>query len=191
MTSSLGGKNHAPNRALKLALWHQYPLGFDFRCAFRLRGYWTTGRPPSASFFSAFTRASLVRCSQVPGRSFGTRRLLSPRRVRLGVFSIIRPERYWFHPLWGPDHSRFSLSRPISSSLALRLAPLPSEASSPRSRGDPLGRLHVFDALYMANSFHLARTPRLLLAHHKRESCDGESPSLLPRRPVKNWINSS
>jgi hypothetical protein len=76
MTSSLGGKNHAPNRALKLALWHQYPLGFDFRCAFRLRGYWTTGRPPSASFFSAFTRASLVRCSQVPREPSCTSALL-------------------------------------------------------------------------------------------------------------------
>ena len=63
MTSSLCGKNHAPNRALKLALWHQYPLGFYFRCACRLSGYWTTGRPPSASFFfslhARFARAVL------------------------------------------------------------------------------------------------------------------------------------
>jgi hypothetical protein len=47
----------------ELTLSHQCVVGFCFRCAFRLRGYWTTGRPPSASFFSCFTRAPPVGCS--------------------------------------------------------------------------------------------------------------------------------
>ena len=51
----------------ELTLSHQCVVGFCFRCAFRLRGYWTTGRPPSASFFSCFTRAPPVGCSYEAG----------------------------------------------------------------------------------------------------------------------------
>jgi hypothetical protein len=65
----------------------------------------------------------------------------------LGRLSIILPKRFWFHPLWEPDHSRFTFRGRFPSSLSLRLAPLPPEAPCHRSRGDSLGRLHVFDTL--------------------------------------------
>ena len=65
-----------------------------------------------------------------------------PERV-----SIVLLRRFWFRPLRGIDHSHCWPLEADSSSLALRLAPLSSEASFHCLRGVPLGRLHVFNAL--------------------------------------------
>jgi hypothetical protein len=96
----------------------------------------------------------------------------------LGRLSIILPKRFWFHPLWEPDHSRFTFRGRFrvrfryGSHLCLpRLRPIAHAVV--RSVG--YMSLILF---YMANSFHLARTPRFLLAHHKRH------PSRLRRAPA-------
>jgi hypothetical protein len=86
----------------------------------------------------------------------------------LGRLSIILPKRSWFHPLWEPDHSRFTFRGRFR--VRFRYG---SHLCLPRLRAiaHALTRSVGYMSLilfYMANSFHLARTPRLLLAHHKR-----------------------
>ena len=88
----------------------------------------------------------------------------------LGRLSIILPKRFWFHPLWEPDHSRFTFRGRFR--VRFRYG---SHLCLPRLRATAhaVTRSVGYTSLilfYMANSFHLARTPRLLLAHHKRPS---------------------
>jgi hypothetical protein len=114
-------------------------------------------------------RLPVVRASQVPSRSFGTRCLLPPRRVHLSVCSIILLRQCWFRPLWGIDHSHCCLSRPISSSLSLRLAPLSRRGFGSTAYTAARSVDYMFLMLfYMADSFHSARTPKLRLAHLKQ-----------------------
>ena len=86
----------------------------------------------------------------------------------LGRLSIILPKRSWFHPLWEPDHSRFTFRGRFR--VRFRYG---SHLCLPRLRAiahavtRSVGYMSLI-LFYMANSFHLARTPRLLLAHHKR-----------------------
>jgi hypothetical protein len=86
----------------------------------------------------------------------------------LGRLSIILPKRFWFHPLWEPDHSRFTFRGRFR--VRFRYG---SHLCLPRLRAiahavtRSVGYMSLI-LFYMANSFHLARTPRLLLAHHKR-----------------------
>jgi len=88
----------------------------------------------------------------------------------LGRLSIILPKRSWFHPLWEPDHSRFTFRGRFR--VRFRYG---SHLCLPRLRAiahavtRSVGYMSLI-LFYMANSFHLARTPRLLLAHHKRAS---------------------
>ena len=64
-----------------------------------------------------------------------------------GRLSIILPKRFWFHPLWETDHSRLAFRGRFRVRFRygshLRFPRLRCH----RSRGDPLGRLHVFDTL--------------------------------------------
>ena len=108
------------------------------------------------------------RASQVPGRSFGTRCLLPPRRVHLGVSVSFFPSDSGFI-LYG---SLTTLVLPFEAVSEFAFATARTFAS--RGSGAiayavarSVGYMSLI-LFYMANSFHLARTPRLLLAHHKR-----------------------
>jgi hypothetical protein len=96
----------------------------------------------------------------------------------LGRLSIILPKRFWFHPLWEPDHSRFTFRGRFR--VRFRYG---SHFCLPRLRAiahavtRSVGYMSLI-LFYMANSFHLARTPRLLFSHHKRHPSRKRAPAI-------------
>jgi hypothetical protein len=85
-----------------------------------------------------------------------------------GRFSIILPRRFWFHPLWEPDHSQLAFrGRSEFAFATARTFAFRGSDATAHAVTRSVGYMSLI-LFYMANSFHLARTPRLLLAHHKR-----------------------
>ena len=87
------------------------------------------------------------RASQVPGSFF--RYALSPSTPESppGRFGIILPRRFWFHPLWEPDHSRFAFRGRFRVRFRYGSHLCLPRLRRHRLRGGPLGWLHVFDTL--------------------------------------------
>ena len=111
------------------------------------------------------------RASQVPGRSFGTRCLLPPRRVHLGVSVSFFPGGSGFI-LYG---SLTTLDLPFEAVSEFAFATARTFAfrgsgAIAHAVARSVGYMSLI-LFYMANSFHLARTPRLHLARHKRHPC--------------------
>jgi len=95
-----------------------------------------------------------VRVSQVPDCSVGIRRPLSPRRVRpLHVFVAARSISGF--TLFGGLATPTLCHEAETGSLALRLTPSPSEASSAGLLRRPLGQLHGERTISMASTFQL------------------------------------
>jgi hypothetical protein len=124
------------------------------------------------------------RASQVPDRSFRARRLLPPRRVP-PVLPTIPSRRVLASTSWRGWPLPLSVTR--LNRVRFRCG---SRVRLPRLRRrdyshSPLGRLHVQWSIHTADSFHSARTFRLILAHPSRKEdirrARGCSPPNTPR----------
>jgi hypothetical protein len=85
--------------------------------------------------------------------------ILSARAVstypdRSSDCSLYPHHSYWLQDLWHPGHLQFRVTRPLLSSLSLRLMPLPFGASS-----FDVHRLHALRAIDVMGTF----TPQVLV----------------------------
>jgi len=137
----------------------------------------TPFRPPAARLFQLFIPGSGwspsplfldCRVSQVPSRSFGARCLLPPRRALLSVSASFFSGGSGFvlygglTTLIATSRGRFEFACATAHTFVFRGF---GSATCAVARSVDYMSLML---LYMANSFHLARTPKLRLAHHKR-----------------------
>ena len=113
---------------------------------------------------------SLGWASQIPDCSFRARCPTIPRKVPVGVSVIFSPPGCWLpFPRGSWPLSSFLVSRlSYAGSLSLRLALSLSRGSKRPVSQPPALAASCLMTLYMANSFHLARTTKLPLALRRR-----------------------
>ena len=112
-------------------------------------------------------QASLARVSQVPDDSVGIRCPLSPRRARPLHLPVASRSMAGFTPSGRLATLNLFNEAESGSPFALRLTPLPSEASTAGLLRQPLGRLQGERATTMVSTLQLTRTVKLRLTHQK------------------------
>jgi hypothetical protein len=131
--------------------------------------------------------AASGRVSQVPCRSFDTRRPLRPRETprpsaQADSTSLVADAGF-------TNSDRLAVStwwnEAVPGSLSLRLASSPPEAPTVQSLAPPLGWLHVSWSFHMAGSFHPARVAWLILTHQRSRRTHCYRSSSRTSRPLR------